>query len=152
MKDNNSNNIETNNLTTEEFHKLLADNTAKLNELRMFYAQQSAKMHDEYHDDMDSYLAQEHQANDELHDARKAYEDAKERYELTIQSLRKDRNKAGHKYNVGKADLKNYWTTKNEKIQSERHNIFERYRDGGHSREKQKVSCTQAGQETRKEG
>lgn len=131
MKDNNSNNIETNNLTTEEFHKLLAANTAKLNELRMFYAQQSAKMHDEYHDDMDSYLAQEHQANDELHDARKAYEDAKERYELTIQSLRKERNKAGHKYNVGKADLKNYWTTKNEKIQSERHNIFERYRDSG---------------------
>lgn len=155
MKDNNSNNIEsqTSNLTTEEFHKLLAANTAELNELRMFYAQQSAKMHDEYHDDMDSYLAQEHQANDELHDARKAYEDAKERYELTIQSLRKDRNKAGHKYNVGKADLKNYWTTKNEKIQSERHNIFERYRDsgGGYSREKQKVSCTQAGQETRKE-
>lgn len=133
MKDNNSNNIEsqTNNLTTEEFHKLLAENTAKLNELRMFYAQQSAQMHDEYHDDMDSYLAQEHQANDELHDARKAYEDAKERYELTIQSLRKNRNKAGHKYNVGKADLKNYWTTKNEKIQSERHNIFERYRDSG---------------------
>lgn len=153
MKDNNSNNIETNNLTTEEFHKLLADNTAKLNELRMFYAQQSAKMHDEYHDDMDSYLAQEHQAIDELHDARKAYEDAKERYELTIQSLRKDRNKAGHKYNVGKADLKNYWTTKIEKIQSERHNIFERYRDsGGYSRKRQKVSCTQAGPETRKEG
>lgn len=131
MKDNNSNNIETNNLTTEEFHKLLADNTAKLNELRMFYAQQSAKMHDEYHDDMDSYLAQEHQANDELHDARKAYEDAKERYELTIQSLRKDRNEAGHKYNIGKADLKNYWAKKNENIQSERHNIFERYRDSG---------------------
>lgn len=155
MKDQQINNIEsqTSNLTTEEFHKLLADNTAELNKLRMFYAQQSAKMHDEYHDDMDSYLAQEHQANDELHDARKAYEDAKERYELNIRSLKKDRNDAGRRYNVGKAKLKNYWSTENEKIQSERHNIFERYRDsGGHSREKQKVSFTQAGPETRKEG
>lgn len=131
MKDNNSNNIETNNLTTEEFHKLLAENTTNQNELRFYYAQQLADIQDKYNKDLDKIIAQEHQANDELHDARKAYEDAKERYELTIQSLRKDRNKAGHKYNVGKADLKNYWSTENEKIQSERHNIFERYRDSG---------------------
>ena len=39
MKDNNSNNIETNNLTTEEFHKLLEENTTNQNELRFYYAQ-----------------------------------------------------------------------------------------------------------------
>ncbi len=55
----------------------------------------------------------------------------KEEYELNIRSLRKDRNDAGRRYNVGKAKLKNYWSTENEKIQSERHNIFERYRDSG---------------------
>lgn len=45
MKDQQINNIEsqTSNLTTEEFHKLLADNTAELNKLRMFYAEQLAK-------------------------------------------------------------------------------------------------------------
>jgi hypothetical protein len=133
MKDQQINNIEsqTSNLTTEEFHKLLADNTAELNKLRMFYAENLAKMHDEYNDDMESFLAQEHQAKDEFHDAREAYEEAVNKYELHILSLRKSRNEAGHKYNIGKADLKNYWAKKNEKIQSERHNIFERYRDSG---------------------
>ena len=133
MKDNNSNNIEsqTNKLTTEEFHKLLADNTAKLNELRFYYAQQLAGLQDRYNEDLDKIIAQEHHENDELHKARKEYERAKEEYELNIRSLRKDRNNAGRSYNIEKAILKNYWTTKNEKIQSERHNIFERYRDSG---------------------
>lgn len=153
MKDNNSNNIETNNLTTEEFHKLLAENTAKLNELRFDYAQRLADIQDKYNKDLGKIIAQEHHENDELRKARKEYERAKEEYELNIRSLRRDRNDAGCRYNVDKAKLKNYWSTENEKIQSERHNIFERYRDsgGGYSWEIQKVSCTQAGQETRKE-
>lgn len=131
MKDNNSNNIETNNLTTEEFHKLLAENTANLNELRFYYAQQLADVRDKYNKDLDKSIAQEHHENDELRKARKEYERAKEEYELNIRSLTKDRNDAGRRYNVGKAKLKNYWSIENEKIQSERHNIFERYRDSG---------------------
>lgn len=124
MKDNNSNNIETNNLTTEEFHKLLAENTAKLNALRFDYAQQLADVQDKYNKDLAEILAQEYQENDEFRKARKEYE-------LNICSLKKDRNDAGRRYNVGKAKLKNYWSTENEKIQNERHNIFERYRDSG---------------------
>lgn len=131
MKDNNLNNIETNNLTTAEFHKLLAENTAKLNALRFDYTQQLADVQDKYNKDLDEIIAQEHHENDELRKARKEYESAKEEYELNIRSLRKDRNDAGRRYNVGKAKLKNYWSTENEKIQSERHNIFERYRDSG---------------------
>lgn len=131
MKDNNSNNIETNNLTTEEFHKLLAENTTNQNELRFYYAQQLADVQDKYNKDLDKIIAQEHHENDELRKARKEYERAKEEYELNIRSLKKDRNDAGRRYNVDKAKLKNYWSTENEKIQSERHNIFERYRDSG---------------------
>lgn len=133
MKDNNSNNIEsqTSNLTIEEFHKLLAANTAELNKLRMFYAEQLADIQDKYDKDLDKIIAQEHHENDELRKARKEYERAKEEYELNIRSLKKDRNDAGRRYNVDKAKLKNYWSTENEKIQSERHNIFERYRDSG---------------------
>lgn len=133
MKDNNSNNIETqtNKLTTEEFHKLLAENTANLNELRFYYAQQFADVQDKYNKDLDKIIAQEHRENEELRKARKEYERAKEEYELNIRSLKKDRNDAGRRYNVGKAQLKNYWSTENEKIQSERHNIFERFRDSG---------------------
>lgn len=131
MKDNNSNNIETNNLTTEEFHKLLAENTTNQNELRFYYAQQLADIQDKYNKDLDKIIAQEHHENDELRKARKEYERAKEEFELNIRSLKKDRNDAGRRYNVDKAKLKNYWSTENEKIQSERHNIFERYRDSG---------------------
>lgn len=89
MKDNNSNNIETNNLTTEEFHKLLAENTANLNELRFYYAQQLADVRDKYNKDLDKIIAQEHHENDELRKARKEYERAKEEYELNIRSLKK---------------------------------------------------------------
>lgn len=133
MKDQQINNIEsqTSNLTTEEFHKLLAENTANLNELRFYYAQQLADVRDKYNKDLDKIIAQEYHENDELRKARKEYERAKEEYELNIRSLKKDRNDAGRRYNVDKAKLKNYWSTENEKIQSERHNIFERYRDSG---------------------
>lgn len=131
MKDNNSNNIETNNLTTEEFHKLLAANTAKLNDLRFDYAQRLAGLQDRYNEDLDKIIAQEHHENDELRKARKEYERAKEEYELNIHSLKKDRNDTRRSYDIEKAILKNYWSTKNEEIQSERHNIFERYRDSG---------------------
>ena len=131
MKDNNSNNIETNNLTTEEFHKLLAENTEKLNALRFDYAHQLADVQDKYNKDLAEILAQEYHENDELRKARKEYERAKEEYERNIRSLTKDRNDAGRRYNVGKAKLKNSWSIENEKIQSERHNIFERYRDSG---------------------
>ena len=124
MKDNNLNNIETNNLTTEEFHKLLAENTEKLNALRFDYAHQLADVQDKYNKDLAEILAQEYHENDELRKARKEYERAKEEYELNILSLKKDRNDAGRRYNVGKAKLKNYWSIENEKIQSERHNIL----------------------------
>lgn len=155
MKDQQMNNIEsqTSNLTTEEFHKLLADNTAELNKLRMFYAENLAKMHDEYNDDMESFLAQEHQAKDEFHDAREAYEEAVNKYELHILSLRKSRNEAGHKYNIGKADLKNYWAKKTKKSRASATTSSSAIEIlGGYSRKRQKVSCTQAGPETRKEG
>lgn len=104
MKDNNSNNIETDNLITEKFHELLAANTKKLNDLRLEYAQRMA-------------------------DAQDDYDKAREEYELNIRSLKKDRNNAVRKYDLAKASAKNYWATENEKIQIERHNIFERFRD-----------------------
>lgn len=118
-------------LSTEKFQVLLAANTAKQSKLRLDYAQRLADLQDKYNDHLDAILAAEHQATDELHDARMVYEVAKEQYEVELRSLRKRRSEAGRKYNVGKAEAKNFWTTENEKIQSERHNIFERYRNSG---------------------
>lgn len=118
-------------LTTEEFHKQIEANTAKLNKLRLDYANRMSDLHDEYNDELDGILALEHQATDELHDARKMYEEAKVQYELKLRDLKKQRNEAGRRHNVGKAEAKNFWTTENEKIQSERNRIFKRYRDSG---------------------
>lgn len=131
MKDNNSNNIElqTDNLIIEKFHELLAANTKKLNDLCLEYAQRMANAQDDYDKAIDSVTKDEHLENDVLHKARKEYEKAREEYELNIRSLKKDRNNAVRKYVLAKASAKNYWSTENEKIQMERHNIFERFRD-----------------------
>lgn len=118
-------------LSTEKFQTLLAANTAKLNKLRMEYAQDLSDLQDAYEARLDGFLIQEHLANKKLHDARKVFEEAKEKYELDLRDLRKNRNEIGRKYNVEKAEAKNHWATENEKIQSERHNIFERFRDSG---------------------
>lgn len=131
MKDNNSNNIESqaNNLTTEQFHQLLAANTAKLNQLRLDYAQRMANAKDKYDKALKVYLSQEHYENEELRKAKKAYEEAKEKFEAYLLALRKDRHDAADTYDAAKAKIKNYWATENEKIQCERHNIFERFRE-----------------------
>ena len=139
-------------LTTEEFHKQIEANTAKLNKLRMDYANRMSDLHDEYNDELDDILAVEHHATDELRNARKVYEEAKVQYELKLRELTKLRTEAGRRHNVGKAEAKSFWTTENEKIQTERNRIFKRFRDsGGYFRKKPKASCTQVGRETRKE-
>ena len=118
-------------LTVEEFHKQIEANTAKLNKLRMDYANRMSDLHDEYNNELDDILAVEHHATDELRNARKVYEEAKVQYELKLRELTRLRTEAGRRHNVGKAKAKNFWTAENEKIQSERNRIFKRFRDSG---------------------
>lgn len=118
-------------LTTEEFHKQIEANTAKLNKLRLDYANKMSDLHDEYNNELDDILAVEHHATDELRNARKVYEEAKVQYELKLRELTKLRTEAGRRHNVGKAKAKNFWTAENEKIQTERNRIFKRFRDSG---------------------
>lgn len=135
-------------LTTEEFHKQIEANTAKLNKLRMDYTNRMSDLHDEYNNELDDILAVEHQATDELRNARKVYEEAKVQYELKLRELTRLRTEAGRRHNVGKAKAKNFWTAENEKIQSERNRIFKRYRDsGGYFRKKPKGCFTQVGRD-----
>ena len=118
-------------LTTEQFHALLKFNTIELSGARAAYATDIADLQQEYDDTLDAILEKEHQANFELREAREEFEKAKEEYEQTLRELKRERNEAGQKYNKGKAEAKNRWTVSNEEIQSERHNIFERYRNSG---------------------
>lgn len=118
-------------LTTEGFHTLLAANTFKLSQARRVYATEISDLKQEYDDAIDGILEKEHQANFELREAREEFEKAKEEYEQTLRELKRERNEAGRKHNVGRAEAKNRWSSTNEEIQSERHNIFERYRNSG---------------------
>lgn len=118
-------------LTTEAFHTLLAANTFKLSQARRVYATEISDLQQEYDDAMDEILEKEHQANFELREAREEFEKAKEEYEQTLRDLKRERNEAGRKHNVGKAEAKNRWSSTNEEIQAKRHDIFEWYRNSG---------------------
>lgn len=138
MKDQQTNNIKNENvgtqdepLTTEGFHALLEANTAKLSKERTAYATAISNLQQSYDDAMDIILEKEHQANAELRKAREAFEKAKEGHELFLRQLKRERNEAGRIHNENKAEAKNRWSAANEEIQSERHNIFERYRNSG---------------------
>lgn len=118
-------------LTTEEFHKQIEANTAKLNKLRMDYANRMSDLHDKYNEELDDILAVERQATFELRSIKRLYEEAKDEYELKLRKLIKHRTEAGRRHNVDKAEAKSFWTTENEKIQTERNRIFKRFRDSG---------------------
>ena len=139
-------------LTTEQFHTLLKFNTIELSGARTAYATEISDLKQEYDDTLTAILEKEQLANLELRAAREEFEIAKEKYEQTLRDLKKERNEAGRKQNVGKAEAKNRWTSANEEIQAKRHDIFEWYRNsGGHSREPRKDSFIQVGPERRKE-
>lgn len=118
-------------LTTEQFHALLKMNTIELSGARVAYAADLSDLKQEYDDALTVILEEEHQANDELREAREEFERAKEYYEQTLRALKKKRNEAGRKQNVGKAEAKNRWSSANEEIQAKRHDIFEWYRNSG---------------------
>lgn len=118
-------------LSTEDFHALLKMNTIELSGARAAYAADIADLQQEYDDTLTTILEEEHQANEELRGAREDYERAKEYYEQTLRELKKQRNEAGRKHNMGKALAKNRWSSSNEDIQARRHNLFEWYRNSG---------------------
>ena len=118
-------------LTTEGFHTLLKFNTIELSDARTAYATEISDLKQEYDDTLTEILEKEHLANLELRAAHEEFEIAKEKYEQTLRELKKERNEAGRKQTVGKAEAKNRWSSANEEIQSKRHNIFEWYRNSG---------------------
>lgn len=118
-------------LTTEGFHTLLKFNTIELSDARTAYATEISDLKQEYDDTLTEILEKEQLANLELRAAREEFEIAKEKYEQTLRELKKERNEAGRKQNIGKAEAKNRWSSANEEIQSKRHNIFEWYRNSG---------------------
>ena len=138
MKDNNSQenkNMEAQasevTMTTEEFHRLLEENTRKQNELRTKRQEKLANLHTAYDHSIDAVIDHERQATDDFRKSRAAFEEHKQMYDIKMRKLSKARNEIGREYQQGKAQLTNEMTILNEQLQSERHDIFERYRKSG---------------------
>lgn len=129
MKDNSTNTTEK--MTTEEFHRLLEENTERQNKLRVERQQKLADLHASYDVTLDAIMEKENTATDNLRKRREEFEAAKRTYELAMRSYAKARNSVGHEYNQGKAAIISEFTSLNEQLQSERHRIFDRFRDSG---------------------
>lgn len=129
MKDNSTNTAVE--MTTEEFHKLLEENTQQANNARSDYQVALAAVQGEYNETIDFIIQAEKSALADFRKAREEFERAKDTYDALTRKFAKARNEAGHKYNQAKAREKNGWCLNNNRLQSERHNLFERFRDSG---------------------
>ena len=115
---------QTDNLTTEEFHKLLEENVLRAADERKRHQGELARIKNEYNDTIDNIVDGELEAQEEYREARERWEDAKDRYECRVRNLNRKRNLAGQLMNTSKMEETNRWTLNNNIIQSDRHNIL----------------------------
>lgn len=118
-------------MTTEEFHKLLEENTNLVNAERTHHQNALAYAQNVYTESIDAIIEDEKLALETFRLAREEFETAKREYDDMMRRCAKRRNEAGQIYNREKADAKSLWCLKNNRLQSERHNLFERFRDSG---------------------
>lgn len=129
MKDNSTNTTEK--MTTEEFHRLLEENVQKQAEARTNYQLQLTDLQERYTKAIDQIAEEERTALDTFRKARADFERAKAEYDDAVRYLSKQRNAAGRTHNERKAQQAGLFALLNNELQSERHNIFERFRDSG---------------------
>lgn len=139
-------------LTTELFHDQLEENIVRAADERKRHQAELQAISRGYEETLGNIERMEDEAGENYRRARNAFEDAKKAYQEALRECRKQRNEAGLVRDEAKVRETNLWTLNNNTIQSDRHNIFERYREaGGYLREQKQNSCTQAGAKTRKE-
>ena len=118
-------------LTTEKFQQLLADNTSLQNTSRENYADQLAEIDKKFQDKLDKLALEEIAAERRYRDAQAAYQLAGQDHMLALRSIARGRNEAGQEKNKARAELRGKYASYNQSLQSERHCIFERYRNSG---------------------
>lgn len=139
-------------MTTELFHAQLEENIVRNADERKRHQAELQDISRKYESELDNIGHMEAEAAENYRCARNAFEDAKDEYQEALRICRKLRNEAGFRRDEAKVKETNLWTLNVNTIQSDRHNIFERYREaGGYLREQKQNSCTQAGTKTRKE-
>ena len=141
-----------NKMTTEQFHAQLEENIVRNADERKRHQAELQAISRNYEKTLGNIERMEDEAGENYRRARNAFEDAKKEYQEALRECRMHRNEAGLLRDEAKVKETNLWTLNNNTIQSDRHNIFERYREaGGYLREQKQNSCTQAGAKTRKE-
>lgn len=139
-------------MTTELFHDQLEENIVRATDERKRHQVELQAISRGYEKTLGNIERKEDEAGENYRRARNAFEDAKKAYQEALRECRKQRNEAGLFRDEAKVRETNLWTLNNNTIQSDRHKIFERYREaGGYLREQKQNSCTQAGAKTRKE-
>ena len=123
--------IEQQHMTTEEFHRLLEENVTRHADERTRHQEELTRIARDYQNDMDSIAIRERKDELRYRAARKAFDDAKDEYNANLRVCGRLRNEAGQRKNKAQAEEANRWTLNNNIIQSDRHNIFERYRISG---------------------
>lgn len=120
-----------NKMTTELFHAQLEENIVRNADERKRHQAELQAISRNYESELDSIERMENEAGENYRCARNAFENAKAKYNEKLRLYRKLRNEAGFRRDEAKVKETNIWTLNNNTIQSDRHNIFERYRDSG---------------------
>ena len=118
-------------MTTELFHAQLEENIVRNADERKRHQAELQAISRHYESELDSIERMENEAGENYRSARNAFENAKAKYNEKLRLYRKLRNEAGFRRDEAKVKETNIWTLNNNTIQSDRHNIFERYREAG---------------------
>ena len=118
-------------MTTELFHDQLEKNIVRAADERKRHQAELQAISRGYEKTLGNIELMEDEAGENYRSARNAFEDAKKAYQEALRECRKQRNEAGFRRNEAKVKETNLWTLNNNTIQSDRHDIFERYREAG---------------------
>lgn len=118
-------------MTTELFHAQLEENIVRNADERKRHQEELQAISRNYEETLGNIERMEDEAGENYRRARNAFEDAKKAYQEALRECRMHRNEAGLFRDEAKVRETNLWTLNNNTIQSDRHDIFERYREAG---------------------
>lgn len=118
-------------MTTELFHDQLEENIVRAADERKRHQAELQAISRGYEKTLGNIERMEDEAGENYRRARNAFEDAKKAYQEALRECRMHRNEAGLLRDEAKVKETNLWTLNNNTIQSDRHKIFERYREAG---------------------
>lgn len=118
-------------MTTELFHAQLEENIVRAADERKRHQEELQAISRNYEESLGNIERMEDEAGENYRRARNAFEDAKKAYQEALRECRMHRNEAGFRRDEAKVKETNLWTLNNNTIQSDRHKIFERYREAG---------------------